>query len=70
MRIKRLNWLLLLVVALALGACGGTDDGEEGAAEGTTATETSQAVGAAPRAKADCGKAKGDAEGAQMLSQP
>ena len=70
MRIKSLNWLLLLVVALALGACGGTDDGEEDVAEGTTPTETSKAVGAAPRAKADCAKVKGDAEGARVAYMP
>jgi ribose transport system substrate-binding protein len=69
-RIKSLKWLLLLVVALALGACGGTDDGEEGAAEGTTPTETSKAVGAAPRAKADCAQVKGDAEGARIAYMP
>lgn len=70
MRIKRLSWLLLLVVTLALAACGGTDDGEDEAAEGTTPTETSKAVGAAPRAKADCAKAKGDAEGARVAYMP
>jgi ribose transport system substrate-binding protein len=69
MRIKSLRWLLLVVVALALGACG-TDEGDEGAAEGTTATETSKAVGAAPDAKADCGKVKGDAKGARIAYMP
>src|SRR5215211_4328499 len=69
MRIKSLSWLLLVVVALALGACG-TDEGDEGAAEGTTATETSKAVGAAPDAKADCGKVKGDAKGARIAYMP
>ena len=61
-------FLLLLLVALALAACG-SDEGEK-AAEGTTATETSKAVGAAPDAKADCAKVKGDAEGAQVAYMP
>src|SRR5918992_4689959 len=68
-RIKSLNWLLLLVIALALGACGGTSDEDE-AAEATTATETSKAAGAAPSAKADCGNVKGEAEEARIAYMP
>lgn len=68
-RTNGLRWLLLIVVALALAACGGTADEEE-AADATTAAETSKAVGAAPDAKADCGGVKGDAEGARIAYMP
>jgi ribose transport system substrate-binding protein len=72
-RIRSWSWLLLIVAALALTACGTNDDEGGGAAEGTattTATETSKAAGAAPNAKADCAKVKGDAEGARIAYMP
>jgi ribose transport system substrate-binding protein len=69
MRMRGLCLLPLLLVALALAACGETDNGEE-AAEGTPPAETSKAVGTAKRAKADCAKVKGVAEGAQVAYMP
>ncbi|MBA2358214.1 MAG: sugar ABC transporter substrate-binding protein [Actinobacteria bacterium] len=70
-RTNGLRWLLLILVVLALAACGGTaDDGSEEAADATTAAETSKAVGAAPEAKADCGAVKGEAEGARIAYMP
>lgn len=70
MRTRSLG-LLLIVVALALASCGGTDDGGDEAGDvTTTATETSRAVGAAPDAKADCADVKGDAEGARIAYMP
>jgi ribose transport system substrate-binding protein len=69
-RTKSLSWLLLIVpLALALAACGGTSD-DEGAAETTAPTETSKAAGTAPDAKADCANVKGDAKGARIAYMP